>query len=165
MNRKVGTVMTRNPICVGTDTEVLDAIKTMNKHRISCLPVLEKGTRRLQGIVTWKDIVRAFCPEAFDSPSDSHRLKTGVHINPESRESQRLRAKSAESVRLRAVQSGRNEPPAPAQPQPRSHGTPGIDADRITATPPTQEKLPPRPMDGPAERPGLNPPFDSDRSV
>lgn len=103
MTRKVGTVMTRNPVCIDVDTEVIEAIRTMTRKRISCLPVLEASSRRLQGIVTWKDIVRAFCPAAFDAPSDSARLKQGVAINPESSETQRLRAKAAESVRLRAA--------------------------------------------------------------
>jgi FOG: CBS domain len=100
MSRKVGMIMTRDPICIETNICVGDAIKQMNRKKISCLPVVEIGTTCLQGIVTWKDIVRAFSPESFSS-KDSQRLKTGVHVNPESRESARLKAKSAESARLR----------------------------------------------------------------
>lgn len=104
MSRKVGMVMTRNPICVETRLCIGDAVKIMNRKKISCLPVVEIGTTRLQGIITWKDIVRAFCPECFSS-KDSSRLKTGVYVNPESTESARLKARTAESARMRAAAS------------------------------------------------------------
>ncbi len=96
MTRKVGTIMTRNPICARVDTTILETIRLMNANKISCLPILEAGGMRLLGIVTWKDIVRAFCPRAFDSTRDSARLKTGVRINPQTAESARLRALAAE---------------------------------------------------------------------
>ena len=102
MARRVGTVMTRNPICVFLDTSIIDAVKMMNERKISCLPIVERGSMRLLGIVTWKDVVRAFCPLAFSQQRDSSRLKSGVRINPQSAESARLRARSAESSRLRA---------------------------------------------------------------
>lgn len=127
MNRKVGMVMTRNPTCVDVNVTILDAVRLMNAKNISCLPILEVGTRRLLGIVTWKDVVRVFCPRGF-SASDSNRLKTGVHINPESRESARLRAKASESARLRAVGTGAD----------RQHTKPSAsssDTDRISINP------------------------------
>ncbi len=102
MNRKVGMVMTRNPVCIDLNVTIADAVLIMNKRKISCLPVVAVGSDCLQGIITWKDIVRAFCPSSFAS-TDSSRLKTGVHVNPESSESARLRAKTAESARMRAA--------------------------------------------------------------
>lgn len=101
MGRKVGTIMTRNPICAYTETTLLDAVQLMNDRKISCLPIVERGSSRLLGIVTWKDVVRAFCPEAFNRAHDSSRLKSGVKINPQSAESARLRVKAAQSARLR----------------------------------------------------------------
>lgn len=102
MARKVGTIMTRNPICAHVDTTVVQAVQLMNDRKISCLPIVERGTSRLLGIVTWKDVVRAFCPDAFNRANDSSRLKSGVRINPQSAESARLRVKAAQSARLRA---------------------------------------------------------------
>ena len=101
MARKVGTIMTRNPICARLETTVLEAIRLMNGKKISCLPVVHPETKKLFGIVTWKDVVRAFCPAGFNRASDSNRLKSGVKLNPETSESARIRAKSAESARLR----------------------------------------------------------------
>lgn len=95
MMRKVGTIMTRNPICANIDTTILQAVQLMNSNKISCLPIVELGGMRLLGIVTWKDVVRAFCPKAFDPLRDSARLKTGVRINPQTAESARLRARRA----------------------------------------------------------------------
>lgn len=108
MNRKVGMIMTRTPICADTGVTIAEAVKLMNGKHISCLPVVLPGTRILQGIVTWKDVVRAFCPHCFNH-KDSARLRTGVHINPESTESARLKTKSAESARLR-VESQADKP-------------------------------------------------------
>lgn len=147
MTRKVGMIMTRNPICVGPDTTVVDAVKLMNGERISCLPVVEHGSKKLMGLITWKDVVRAFCPAGFDKTRDSNRLKTGVHINPPSSESARLKAKSAESVRLRARSGEEGERPA----------QPHLAEDQMV--PPTEEKLarPPYatpPEDGPRNKAG-----------
>ncbi len=67
MTRKVGTIMTRNPVCANVNTSILETIHLMNAHKISCLPIVERGGMRLLGIVTWKDIVRAFCPKKTPS--------------------------------------------------------------------------------------------------
>jgi acetoin utilization protein AcuB len=103
MSRRVGMIMTRNPVCIPMGATLLEAVRLMNGKKISCLPVVEGNTARLAGIITWKDVVRAFVPGAFNMTGESNRLKTGVHINPESSESVRLRVKAAESARMRAV--------------------------------------------------------------
>ncbi len=64
MTRRVGTIMTRKPICAHAGTTVSDAIRLMDENNISCLPVVEEGGRRLLGIVTWKDMVRSLYPPA-----------------------------------------------------------------------------------------------------
>lgn len=92
MARKVGVIMTRNPVCVDISERVVNAVRLMSGRKISCLPVVENGGRKLLGIVTWKDIVRAFCPAGFNPTRDSNRIKTGVHVDPESSESARLKA-------------------------------------------------------------------------
>jgi CBS-domain-containing membrane protein len=116
MMRKVGMVMTRNPVCTTPEVTILNAVRLMNHKKISCLPVVEgAGSYRLLGIVTWKDVVRAFCPAGFNPTHESTRLKTGVQINAETSESARLKAKTAESVRLRAQKqetAAKETPPA-----------------------------------------------------
>lgn len=94
LKKKVGLIMTRNPAVVNPETPVVDAVRLMNERKVSCLPVVPKGDTTLLGIVTWKDVVRAYCPEGFPK---SARIKTGVNI----------RSKTQESARLSAVESAR----------------------------------------------------------
>ena len=140
MARRVGTVMTRKPICATPDTTIIKAVELMNSRKISCLPIVENDGKKLLGIVTWKDIVRAYCPGAFTPSSESSRLRSGVKINPETRESARVRQKAAESARLRAV----GAPPPPPAP---NHDRKGHDTSHIVRHGPTPkiaatEKLP-----------------------
>lgn len=122
MTRKVGTIMTRKPICANIDTTILDAVKLMSNRKISCLPIVKKNSMILLGIVTWKDVVRAFCPRAFNAARDSNRLKSGVKVDPETSESARLRARVKKSTRLFV---------RPAQPRQDGSGTPAReDEDR-----------------------------------
>ncbi|MDR0361965.1 MAG: CBS domain-containing protein [Planctomycetota bacterium] len=94
LKKKVGLIMTRNPVVIHPDSTVVDAVRLMNAKKVSCLPVVPKDDAVLLGIVSWKDVVRAFCPEGF---TKSGKLKTGVNI----------RSKTAESARLSAVESAR----------------------------------------------------------
>jgi CBS domain-containing protein len=54
----VREIMTPAPVTVRPDTETLDAIAAMRKHRVSCLPVVEEDLK-LVGIVTERDFVNA----------------------------------------------------------------------------------------------------------
>ena len=101
MHRKAGTIMTRNPVCVSIMNSIQDAVRIMHNNKISCLPIVEPGGMKLLGIVTWKDVVRAFCPRAFTGPRDSERLRVGVEVNPETSESARMRARQAQENRPR----------------------------------------------------------------
>ncbi len=47
--------MTRDPLTVPPDTPVIDAIRIMRDHRISCLPVLQDD--KLVGILTERDFM------------------------------------------------------------------------------------------------------------
>ncbi len=64
MLRRVGTIMTRDPICATVDTTVSDAIRLMDGNNISCLPVVKDDGMRLLGIVTWKDLACSRHPDA-----------------------------------------------------------------------------------------------------
>ena len=79
MSRKIGVIMTRNPVCIGINETIINAVKLLNSKKISCLLVVENDKsegKKLLGIVTWKDIVRACCPAGFNAASESNRLKT-----------------------------------------------------------------------------------------
>lgn len=54
----VEQVMTRNPIQVTADLSILDAAQLMLEHKVSGLPVVDKETRRIVGILTESDIFR-----------------------------------------------------------------------------------------------------------
>jgi CBS domain-containing protein len=51
----VREVMRRDPITITPDTNTLDAVQLMRKHRVGCLPVVKDGT--LVGIVTERDFM------------------------------------------------------------------------------------------------------------
>lgn len=54
---RVGEMMTRNFRCAALDTLAIDALNTMQKYSISCLPVLED--ERLVGVITLHDTIRS----------------------------------------------------------------------------------------------------------
>jgi acetoin utilization protein AcuB len=58
LNKKAHQIMTRQLVTVNDSDAVLTAVKTFNRHRISCLPVLNARGRPV-GILSWRDILRA----------------------------------------------------------------------------------------------------------
>jgi acetoin utilization protein AcuB len=57
LKRRIHQVMTRRLVSIEPDAPVVQAARTMIHHRVSCLPVLEAGTK-LVGIVTRHDLIR-----------------------------------------------------------------------------------------------------------
>lgn len=55
---KVRTVMKSEVLTVGPEDTIQDASKIMTENKIGALPVIEKGTRKLAGIVTESDMLR-----------------------------------------------------------------------------------------------------------
>lgn len=55
---QVKSVMTRQPVCVNGDTELVDALDLANNHNLRHLPVVD-STHKLIGIVTLSDMVKA----------------------------------------------------------------------------------------------------------
>ncbi len=62
LNRKVHQIMTRNPITVDKDTSIETAASLLLENNISCLPVVSPEGW-IEGIVTWKDILRSYVGE------------------------------------------------------------------------------------------------------
>jgi acetoin utilization protein AcuB len=59
---KVSDVMTRNVVTADPATAVPDLIQSMLEARIGAVPVVEAGTQRLVGIVSYADLLRAAAP-------------------------------------------------------------------------------------------------------
>ena len=54
--KKFEAGMVVNPVTIQPDATLADALKLMAEHKISGIPVVEPGTRRLVGIVTNRDV-------------------------------------------------------------------------------------------------------------
>lgn len=59
LDRKVHQIMTREVITLSANDTMVRAIELFNKHKISCLPVIDEQRRPI-GIVSWRDIFRYF---------------------------------------------------------------------------------------------------------
>lgn len=57
LNKRVHQIMTRKPITLTPDADINDAIEVFNKHRISCIPIVDEEFRPA-GILSWRDIMR-----------------------------------------------------------------------------------------------------------
>lgn len=57
LNKRVHQVMTRKPITLMPDATIKDAVAIFNKHRISCIPIVDDEFRPV-GIISWRDIMR-----------------------------------------------------------------------------------------------------------
>jgi acetoin utilization protein AcuB len=58
LNKRAHQIMTRAPLTLGPDASVADAIQLFLGHRVSCIPVVDEGSRTL-GIVSWRDVLRS----------------------------------------------------------------------------------------------------------
>ncbi len=57
LNKCVHQIMSRKPVVLSAEADVLEAVRLFNQHRISCLPVVYQDMRPL-GILTWRDLLR-----------------------------------------------------------------------------------------------------------
>lgn len=58
LNKRAHQIMTRNPIAVDAQATIAAAAALMIGKNVSCLPVTT-AARRLEGILSWKDILKA----------------------------------------------------------------------------------------------------------
>lgn len=56
LNKKVHQIMTRNPIILNSEASIYDAVKLFNRHRISCIPIVDENKKPV-GIISWRDIL------------------------------------------------------------------------------------------------------------
>lgn len=54
----IADIMTRNPITVSPDTNLLECIKKMLKNKVGCFPIVDKN-KNLAGFISQKDILWA----------------------------------------------------------------------------------------------------------
>lgn len=66
LQKRVHQVMSRNPITVAPHIDIGTASQLILSNNIGCLPVLENG--ELVGIVTWKDLLGAYCGAKVNAP-------------------------------------------------------------------------------------------------
>lgn len=57
--RKAHQIMTRSPVTVAPETSLKTATQLLLKKNVSCLPILS-ADGKIEGIVTWKDLVRTY---------------------------------------------------------------------------------------------------------
>ena len=70
-------VMAKNIVTVRKDQTVSDALKLMNKHKISRLPVISAKSDELVGIITEKDVATKIASSKYDNVPLSHiRIST-----------------------------------------------------------------------------------------
>jgi len=70
--KKAHQIMSRNPITINSDANVLEAAHSFIANKISCLPVLDKDGH-IAGILTWRDILKAIC---LNTPYTAQQGKT-----------------------------------------------------------------------------------------
>lgn len=72
--------MTRNPVVIEPSTAIADAALLMARRRVRRLPVVAPGSERLVGIVSDRDVARAFPPDVnpFAARTDLHAVHGAV---------------------------------------------------------------------------------------
>ena len=63
LKKRAHQIMTRKPITITKEASCEDAARLMLRENISCLPVVSSAGR-IEGIVTWRDLLRAYCDRA-----------------------------------------------------------------------------------------------------
>jgi acetoin utilization protein AcuB len=58
LHKRAHQIMTRRPVTLPPNAGIDEAIEIFNKHRISCIPIVDQK-RKLIGIISWRDILKA----------------------------------------------------------------------------------------------------------
>ena len=59
LQKRVHQVMTKNPFSIAPHCDINQASELILDNNIGCLPVLDNN--KLVGIITWKDLLNAYC--------------------------------------------------------------------------------------------------------
>ncbi len=70
LNIRVHQIMTRNPICLFTETSLTECITLFNRYHFSCFPVTNKDYI-LTGILSWRDVF-SFFEKSISLQPDHH---------------------------------------------------------------------------------------------
>lgn len=57
LKKRVHQIVTRKPITLMPDDDVMQAVAIFNAHRISCIPIVDAANAAV-GILSWRDIMR-----------------------------------------------------------------------------------------------------------
>ena len=57
LERKAHQIMSREPITLSPTSSIVSAIKLFNRHKISCIPVIDEHDKPV-GVISWRDIMR-----------------------------------------------------------------------------------------------------------
>ena len=57
LQKRVHQIMTRKPITLMPNNTIIEAAALFNKHKISCIPVVDSENRPV-GIVSWRDLIK-----------------------------------------------------------------------------------------------------------
>ena len=75
---KISDIMTKDPATVSPETAVRDAARIMQREDTGIVPVVDKGTRKLVGVITDRDIAIRVVAEGRDgSTSVSDAMSKG----------------------------------------------------------------------------------------
>ena len=58
LHKHVHQIMARRPITLGPASELVEVLDKFRQKDVTCLPVVDPDTRRVVGIVTWRDMLK-----------------------------------------------------------------------------------------------------------
>ena len=57
LRKRAHQILTRKPVTLSARASINEAIEIFNTHDISCIPIIDSGSRPI-GIITWRDIIK-----------------------------------------------------------------------------------------------------------
>ncbi len=66
INEPIEKILYREPVLVTKDTKIIEAINLFNAKDVGCLLVIDKGTQKLIGIFTERDVIRKLITTGHD---------------------------------------------------------------------------------------------------
>jgi acetoin utilization protein AcuB len=58
LNKRVHQIMSRNLLTLHPRASILEAVKLLLEHRISCIPIIDEALKPV-GILSWRDVLKA----------------------------------------------------------------------------------------------------------